>query len=133
MLGTATSTASVGPTADDVAVAILGPICWVPDADEDGHRCLLATIDSELDPLGTSVTDAPNDNNVVQRKVQITGPFALSIINPVPDWSVVSRRFDATTFPTATRVATLILPNDTRTVTSGLSHDIIHLTRRWVG
>ncbi len=112
VVGTVTSPVSVGPTAGDVGVAILGPIFWVPDADEDGHRCLLATINSALDPLGANVTDTPNDNNVAQRNLQVTGPYEFSIINPVPDWSEVSLRFDATDYPTTTDAVTLTLPND---------------------
>lgn len=66
------------PTDDDVApgtAALIGPFPWTPtpaEASGDGHRCLIASITSDADPLAPeNRLNAPEFNNVTQRNLRV--------------------------------------------------------------
>jgi hypothetical protein len=54
--------------------ALIGPISWTaPDiGNGDGHKCLLAAVTAEGQPVPVNTFDAPGDRQVAQRNVQIS-------------------------------------------------------------
>lgn len=64
-----------GNTVSPNSSRFFGPYRWIPSAEEtgaDGHRCLLAGFSSSDDPVG-DFFDAPGQNNVAQRNMNING------------------------------------------------------------
>ncbi len=54
--------------------ALIGPIPWTAPANgpSDGHKCLLAAIETDSNPAPTNTFDAPGSAQVAQRNVQIS-------------------------------------------------------------
>lgn len=72
---------SSGVTIPAQGAQLIGPISWTPteadlDGAADGHRCLVAQLGSDLEPLPGSSNpatfDPTNDRKIVQRNVQTT-------------------------------------------------------------
>jgi len=111
-LGSLTTSVTLGPNAPDSQVLLIGPFEYTPAAEEAGHRCLLAAVNSVVDPVGPDVTDAASDNNVAQRNVQINGPFTWGLNNPTPASARVVLRFTADQLPLSVNNPELWIQND---------------------
>lgn len=111
-LGSVAASGSLGPDAPDSQVLLVGPFEYTPAADEVGHRCLLAAVTSSIDPVGSDVTNAKDDNNVAQRNVQISGPFKFGVNNPSPAAATVTLRFTPEKKPFASNQPELWIKND---------------------
>jgi len=96
--------------------ALIGPFAWSPtQADlggtQDGHRCLLAAITSDLDP-GPAVSPTAwipaDDDNVTQRNIQVS-ELEFFVRNTTGTAAQSEIRLDMGTFPTATSGASFEL------------------------
>jgi hypothetical protein len=79
----------------------LGPFDWTPTAEEaanEGHRCMLAMIDSTDDPLRLDVTQVASDNNLAQLNLQVDA-VSFSIRNPEPEPEEIELEFRCNDFP----------------------------------
>jgi hypothetical protein len=95
---------------------VIGPFPWTPsqadlDGTEEGHRCLLAAINSELDPgpaVNPAEWDVPNHDNVTQRNIQVSQlEFFIRNDTLVPADAVL--HLDMGSFPTGTADASFRL------------------------
>ncbi len=92
---------------------VLGPFEWTPTGDEadtnNGHRCLMAYIDSNEDhPISPDPNDAEDsdevqwDNNIAQRNIQVEGDTSsFSILNILTVSADVELAFNCQGFPMA--------------------------------
>lgn len=79
----------------------LGPFAWTPtveEAENEGHRCMLALIDSTDDPVKLGIDQVASDNNIAQLNLQID-QVRFSIRNPEPQPAEVELEFQCNGFP----------------------------------
>ena len=79
----------------------LGPFAWTPTVEEaanEGHRCMLAMIDSTEDPLRLGVDQVASDNNLAQLNLQVDS-VSFSIRNPEPEPERIELEFRCNAFP----------------------------------
>ncbi|MCP4675188.1 MAG: M23 family metallopeptidase [Deltaproteobacteria bacterium] len=79
--------------------ALLGPFEWTPTPEEasenDGHRCLMAKIDSPDDGIGNELQATPDNNNIAQRNVQVdplTQSFVIINTNTMSSEAIIKYR-----------------------------------------
>jgi hypothetical protein len=102
-----------GVTVPAGGTALLGPLSWTPtDAEADsneGHRCMLAYINSSNDPYTTLPDVVAENDNIAQRNMQVEGATAFSIYNPEPAHAIIQLVFNCGTMPLPDERATVRL------------------------
>jgi hypothetical protein len=93
-----------GLTLGPIEKGLLGPFTWAPTMAEatsnNGHRCLMALIDSTDDPVGPDPNAVADDNNIAQRNMQVEDP-SFGMGNPDPAAAMIEIEFRCNDFPVA--------------------------------
>lgn len=101
-----------GVTVPAGGMAVLGPFEFTPDEalveEAHGHRCLLAQIQSDIEPVGDPLAVADN-NNVAQRNIQVNVDTSIRIHNPLPATADLELEMRCNTFPIYDPEATVAL------------------------